>query len=156
MFSEAAFIHKDWYPTRKAIYQAGVAARLDMGLAFTGVQYIQALKDREKIMAAWEKTLEEFDAILTPTLPIEAFDIGLGDPWTITTRGKSEPGKAMAIYHTRLGNMTGAPAISLPVGLTKNNLPVGLAINGARNDDLNVLRLALAYEKNFSYPTLSY
>jgi aspartyl-tRNA(Asn)/glutamyl-tRNA(Gln) amidotransferase subunit A len=156
MFSEAAYIHRDWYPARKSVYQAGVAARLDMGLAFTGVQYIQALKDREVIMAEWEKTLEEFDAILTPTLPIEAFDIGLGDPWTITTRGKSEPGKAMAIYHTRLGNMTGAPAITLPVGLTKNNLPVGLAINGARNDDLNVLRLALAYEKNFSYPTLSY
>jgi aspartyl-tRNA(Asn)/glutamyl-tRNA(Gln) amidotransferase subunit A len=154
LFSEAAYTHKPWYPSRKDKYQAGVAARLDMGLGFSAVQYIQGLKDRERIMAEWENTLKSYDAILAPACPIEAFDIGLGEPWNVVTRGKTEPGKAMATYHTRLANMTGAPAISVPAGLTKNNLPVGLMIMGARNNDLGVLRLARAYEKNVAYPAL--
>ena len=48
--------------------------------------------------------------------------------------------------------MTGAPALSVPAGLTKNNLPVGLMIMGKRNDDCNVLKIGMAYEKSYKYP----
>ena len=50
--------------------------------------------------------------------------------------------------------MTGAPALSVPMGLTKNGLPVGLMFMGRRNDDVEVLRLGLAYERNYAYPKL--
>ena len=75
-------------------------------------------------MEEWEKALQEVDAVVAPTCPIEAFDRGLTPPWNIVTRGQIEPGKPMCTYHTRLADMTGAPALSLPVGLTKNKLPV--------------------------------
>ncbi len=96
--------------------------------------------------------MKDFDAVLVPTCPIEAFDIGLGDPWYIITRGKQEAGKPMATYHTRFANMTGTPALSVPAGLTKNGLPVGLMIMGKGNDDEGILKIGAAYEKIYKYP----
>lgn len=156
MFSEAAYLHRDRYPAMKEKYQAGVAARLDQGGAFTAVQYIQSLRERDVIMEEWEKALQEVDAVVAPTCPIEAFDRGLTPPWNIVTRGQIEPGKPMCTYHTRLADMTGAPALSLPVGLTKNKLPVGLMIMGRRGDDLGVLRIGSVYEKHYTYPALEF
>ena len=156
LFSEAAYGHRDWYPAMKEKYQPGVAARLDTGNAFTAVQYIQAVKARAAIMAAWENTLKDLDAVIAPSCPIEPYDIGMEPPWTITTRGKEEGGRTMCTYHTRLANMTGGPALNLPMGLTKNGLPTGMMVMGARNDDLGVLRIGYAYEKAYSYPTLSF
>ncbi len=152
MFSEAAWNHRKWYPACKESYQEDIPPRLEIGFAVKATEYIEAVKCREKIIAQWENTLKDFDAILTPTCPIEAFDIGLGDPWHIITRGKTEMGKPMATYHTRLANMTGAPALSVPAGLTKNGLPVGIMIMGKRNDDCGVLEIGLAYERNYTYP----
>ena len=131
-----------------------MAERLEQGNAYTAVQYIQASRNREKIMSAWEETLKGIDAVVAPTCPITAFDIGLTPPWKIETRGQTELGKPMCTYHTRLANMTGGPALSLPVGLTDEKLPVGLMIMGRRNDDLGVLRIGYVYEKHNRYPML--
>ena len=109
MFSEAAFLHKERYPLQKEKYQAGVAERLEQGNAYTAVQYIQASRNREKIMSAWEETLKGIDAVVAPTCPITAFDIGLTPTWKIETRGQTELGKPMCTYHTRLANMTDRP-----------------------------------------------
>lgn len=154
MFSEAAFLHKDMYPSRKEKYQAGVAERLDQGNAFTAVQYIQATKERAQIMEEWENALKDIDAVVAPTCPITAYDLGLTPPWKIMTRGKEELGKPMCTYHTRLADMTGAPALTVPAGLTNENMPVGLMIMGRRNDDGNVLKMGYAYEKAYQYPQL--
>lgn len=155
MFSEAAWNHRKWYPSCKESYQKDIPPRLEIGLSVKAAEYIQAVNYREKIMEQWENTLEDLDAVLTPTCPIEAFDIGLGDPWYITTRDKKEMGKPMATYHTRLANMTGAPALSAPAGLTKNGLPIGIMIMGKRNDDCKILRIGMAYERNYKYPVLN-
>ncbi len=152
MFSEAAWNHREWFPARREEYQEAIALRLDKGGAIKATDYIQALKYREKIIWQWENTLKEFDAVLSPTCPIEPFDIGLGDPWYVMTRDKKEQGKVMATYHTRLSDMTGAPALSVPAGLTKNGLPASLMIMGKRNDDCNVLSIGLAYERSYKYP----
>ena len=43
--------------------------------------------------------------------------------------------------------VTGLPAISVPCGFTPQGLPVGIQIVGRHNDDLGVLQLAYAFEK---------
>lgn len=153
MFYEAALAHKEHYPSKKELYSKGVADRIEIGRSISKASYLQAVNDRERMMAIWEDTLQTLDAVLAPTCPIEPFDIGLDDPWLITTRRKTEQGKPMATYHTRLSNMTGAPALSLPAGLTANRLPVGIMIMGKRNDDLGVLKIGRAYERTYTYPT---
>ena len=155
MFSEAAWNHRKWYPARKESYQKDIPPRLEIGLAVKATEYIQSVKYREEIIEAWRRTTDEVDAVLVPTCPIEPFDLGLGAPWSIVTRGKSEPGKPMATYHTRLANMTGAPALSVPAGLTKSGLPVGLMIMGRLNGDGEVLKIGMAYERSYEYPQAS-
>ena len=152
MFYEAALAHEENYRSKKELYAQGVIDRIEIGLNVSREAYLQAVCDREKMMAIWDETMQGVDAVLVPTCPIEPFDIGLGDPWLITTRQKTEQGKTMATYHTRLANMTGAPALSLPAGLTENGLPVGLMIMGKRNFDENVLKIGMAYEKAYAYP----
>lgn len=150
MFADAAYLHKDRFAKREKEYKAGVAERLRQGGSYTAVQYIQATKDRAVIIKEWEKALEGIDAVVAPTCPITAFDIGLPNPWYVMTRGKKEPGKPMCTYHTRLADMTGAPALTVPCGFD-NGLPVGLMFMGRRHDDGNILRIGYTYEKNYPF-----
>ncbi|MBP1713989.1 MAG: glutamyl-tRNA(Gln) amidotransferase subunit [Deltaproteobacteria bacterium] len=152
LFSEAAQYHKDRFAEFPDKYQPGVKARLEQGGAYKAVEYIDALKGREKIMADWERALTGIDGVVVPTCPIPAYDIGLPAPWNIQTRGKTEGGRAMLTHHTRLANTAGIPAISIPCGLSSDGLPVGLMIMGRRNDDAGVLRLGHAYEKHNPFP----
>ena len=101
-------------------------------------------------MREWEKALQGIDAVVAPTCPITAFDIGLPNPWYVTTRGKQEEGKVMCTYHNRVANTTWGPALTVPCGFD-NGLPVGLLIMGKLHDDANVLQVGYAYEKNFPY-----
>ena len=148
LFSEAAHYHQERFAKFPNKYQPGVKARLEQGGAYKAVEYIDALKGREKIMADWERALTGIDGVVVPTCPIPAYDIGLPAPWNIQTRGKTEGGRAMLTHHTRLANTAGIPAMSMPCGLTSEGLPVGLMIMGRRSDDVGVLRLGYAYEKH--------
>ena len=49
--------------------------------------------------------------------------------------------------YTYLENMIGFPAASVPVGLSKEGLPIGLQVIGRRYEDMNVYRIAYALEK---------
>ena len=96
--------------------------------------------------------LREVDVVVCPTLPLTAFPIE-GDR-KVLLKGKWEDGVLMCTHHTRHANLTGAPALSVPVGLGDNGMPAGMMIMGARGDDVTVLRVGYAYEKAapFAYP----
>lgn len=150
MFAEMAFLHKERYAERPQDYAPPVLERVKLGSSFTGVEYIQSCKDKQEIMREWEKALQGIDAVVAPTCPITAFDIGLPNPWYVQTRGQQEQGKVMCTYHNRVANTTWGPALTVPCGFD-NGLPVGLLIMGKLNDDANVLEVGYAYEKNYPY-----
>ena len=84
---------------------------------------------------------EKYDLLLTPTLPLAAFAAGVEmanimkqKRWTDWTP------------FTYPFNLTQQPAASIPCGLTKKGLPVGLHIVGPRYADALVLRAARAFE----------
>lgn len=154
MFCEAAWTHREWRAASKDRYQAGTDLKLDTGSEYKATEYIQTLKDRKDLMAAWETAMEKYDAILVPTCPVTAFDIEIGRPWTIVARGQSKMGEPMLTWHTRLSSVIGGPALSIPMGLSKAGLPVGIMVLGGRNQDSRVLEIGLSYERNYQYPTL--
>ena len=82
-----------------------------------------------------------YDLLLTPTMPIAAFEAGLespphlaGERWT-SWAGFSYP-----------FNMTQQPAASVPCGFTGAGLPVGLQVVGPRHSDARVLAACRAFE----------
>lgn len=111
------------------------------GLDASASDYLDAMAVR----MAWGKAMgrlhESYDALLTPTMPIPAFDLQRQAPqgwpsdlWTSWTP------------YTYPFNMTQQPALSVPCGFTEAGLPVGLQIVGARHADATVLRLGHAYQ----------
>jgi aspartyl-tRNA(Asn)/glutamyl-tRNA(Gln) amidotransferase subunit A len=81
----------------------------------------------------------DYDLLVTPTLACAAFDVGLEFP----------PGKSRWIDWTPFSfpfNLTQQPAASIPCGLTREGLPVGLQLVGPRYGDALVLRAARAFE----------
>jgi aspartyl-tRNA(Asn)/glutamyl-tRNA(Gln) amidotransferase subunit A len=79
------------------------------------------------------RCFEKVDAMIAPTTPQAAFPFGGNVP---DTQGD----------FCMLANMAGCPALSLPMGLSGDGLPLGLQIMAPAGQDQRVLAIASAYE----------
>ncbi len=143
MFCEAAYAHQQRFAAHSDKYTPGVRQRIEKGLKITALDYINALKERERVKASWAETTEGLDAVVVPTTPITAYDIGT---WELEIKGKMEDARTMCGYHTRLANLTGAPALSVPCGFS-GGLPVGMMLLGRYKGEGELLAVAHAYEQ---------
>jgi len=104
--------------------------------------YLKAQKVRQLIKNDFDKAFSDIDAILTPSTPSAAFKIG----------EKSDP---VSMYlndvFTVPVNLAGLPAISVPAGYDKNNLPLGLQLIGKPFDEQTILNLSFAIEKRANF-----
>lgn len=150
--SEAAWSYKDHLKQNGDLMSPFIQARLQTGAEISAVEYLSAARRRIEILTAWNKIMQEVDVVICPTVPLTAFPIE-GD-MQVTLRGKQEDGLTMCTYHTRLSNLTGAPALSMPVGFAADGLPASMMIMGALGDDCKVLSIGHVYETHypFSYP----
>jgi aspartyl-tRNA(Asn)/glutamyl-tRNA(Gln) amidotransferase subunit A len=100
--------------------------------------YLKAQRVRSLIKQDFDSVFEDVDALLTPTAPSDAFAIGEND---------DDPIKMyLNDIFTVPASLTGVPAISVPVGLSKKGLPLGLQVIGKMFDEDLVLRVAGALE----------
>ena len=93
---------------------------------------------------AVNQELSSLDALILPTLPIVAPVIPTGGQANINIDGTEVPVRAAMLKHTQLFNMTGHPAITLPVAA--GGLPVGLQLVGSSNTTARLLDIAAACE----------
>jgi len=100
--------------------------------------YLKAQKVRTLLAKDFEEAFKKVDAIVTPTTPTPAFKLGekVDDPLSMY----------LADIYTVTADLAGIPAISVPCGETKNNLPIGLQVLGRHFDEATILRVAHAYE----------
>jgi len=105
--------------------------------------YLKAQKVRKLIKNDFDKSFNDVDAILTPSTPSSAFKIG----------DKSNDPVSMYLndIFTVPVNLSGLPAISVPAGYDKNNLPLGLQLIGKPFDEQTILNLSLAIEKRANF-----
>jgi aspartyl-tRNA(Asn)/glutamyl-tRNA(Gln) amidotransferase subunit A len=95
------------------------------------------------MVAALRRFFERYDLLLTPTLGLPAFTLGMVGPNEVAGRAVPHLGWTLGYPF----NYSGQPAISVPAGFTASGLPVGLQIVGRRLDDALVLRAAAAFEQ---------
>jgi aspartyl-tRNA(Asn)/glutamyl-tRNA(Gln) amidotransferase subunit A len=146
-WAEALFYHQQsgWFPSRASEYGEDVRLRLEMGAKVRAITYLQALQSRERFISQFHSLLEdqELDALVVPVTPITA---PLIEEESISVSGSLHPTRALLLRLNRPANLAGIPAISVPCGMTKNKLPVGLQFVGPLHSDPFLLALASVFE----------
>ena len=147
---EAAHLHRQWLATRAELYTPTVRTRLESGRQIPAVAYFEAMEARHVLRQAVDEALEGCDALVLPTLPIVAPAIGAGEVAIDPSRPERVPVRTAMLKHTQLFNVTGHPAISLP--LPTDGLPVGLQLVGRRSHTADLLAVAFACERAVARP----
>jgi aspartyl-tRNA(Asn)/glutamyl-tRNA(Gln) amidotransferase subunit A len=126
---------------QKALMDPGLIDLVNDANKITLDDYLAAMDERVMLGQTTNKFHEDYDLLLTPTLPIPAFDADLqvADPATQNRWPDWTP-------FSYPFNLTGQPACSAPCGFTKSGLPIGLQIVGPRYSDPLVIRAAAAFE----------
>jgi len=140
---EAAHWHSPTLDARAEDYQLPVRERLDRGRKISAVDYLRARDTRIVLRSAVDAALEGCSALVLPTLPIVAPVRGSSD--VTMDNGETLLVRAAMLRLTQLFNMTGHPAISLPV--PTSGLPVGLQLVGRREKTVELLGVATACER---------
>jgi len=133
MFREAYRVHADRLTSRGKSFGADVRSRLDEGSRITDDDYQRALAERERLAGKVSELFAHVDVLISPTVPIV--------PPLITEAASRG---ALLPRNTRLFNVIGAPAISLP--LPGFPLPVGLQVAGRAGTDDDLFAFAQAIE----------
>jgi amidase len=108
-----------------------------------------------RLNRSWKQcalTMREFDVILSPVLGHVTAQLGQFSP-DVPFETMLERLRGYASY-TPLNNANGSPAISLPVGLSREGLPIGLQFAARHGDERTLLELAYEFEQLRPWPSL--
>ena len=140
-FAGAANLIRSFTAEQRALLDPGLAEIAAKGTSISLLDYLEALNQRGALGSRMSLFHEHYDFLLTPTLPIPAFTAGQEVP--DVARGRRWFDWTPFSYPF---NLTQQPAASIPCGVTKTGLPVGLQIVGPRYGDALVLRASRAFE----------
>lgn len=115
---------------------------VEYGKHFTSVDMGQAAIARAKYWEAMRLLHQEYDLLLTPTISVAPFELGIVGPTLVNGTPVVHLGWTLCYPF----NYTGQPAATVPCGFTASGLPVGLQIVGGRFADAAVLQAAAAFE----------
>jgi aspartyl-tRNA(Asn)/glutamyl-tRNA(Gln) amidotransferase subunit A len=137
----AAFIRDGLPADARAQCDPGFLGDAETGARVSTGRYIGASAERANVALAMTHLHASFDLLLTPQMPVPAIVAGHDVP----------PGSAMTHWldwspFTYPFNITQQPAASVPCGLTRAGLPIGLQIVGPAHADARVLAAARAFE----------
>jgi aspartyl-tRNA(Asn)/glutamyl-tRNA(Gln) amidotransferase subunit A len=142
--SEATAAHRDILLSDGDKLYPQVRDRLEEGLFISAAEYLRAQQARQVFCREVAGLLQDVDLLAGPVEPVTApvilerrIDIG----------GESVPAVPLLTRYTRVYNITGSPAISVPCGFSADGLPVALHLAGRNFDESTVLRAAYAYQQ---------
>jgi aspartyl-tRNA(Asn)/glutamyl-tRNA(Gln) amidotransferase subunit A len=141
-------LHEMYKKSRSEGFGPEVKRRIMLGSfvlssGYYDAYYLKALRVKALIKRAFDEAFSRYDVILGPAAPTTAPKIGasLADPIQMY----------LGDIYTISVNLAGLPGISLPCGLDKNGLPIGLQLIGDCFQEKKIIRAAYAYEKTRGY-----
>jgi aspartyl-tRNA(Asn)/glutamyl-tRNA(Gln) amidotransferase subunit A len=127
---------------RRGDMDPGLVEICEQGARLSALDYLDAMNTRMELGQRMARFHHDHDLLLTPTMPIPAFEAGRevpagwpGSRWTSWTP------------FTYPFNMTQQPAASVPCGFTSAGLPIGLQVVGPRHADALILAACQAFEQ---------
>ncbi len=139
LLAEAYNNHKRKYEEKKV--SKYILDRLKNGKNITMEELKIAKINKDIFTTKMEKILDKFDAIISPTIPIETPTIEESEPL------KTENKNSLIAEFTSIYNLTGQPSITIPMGKDNNGLPMGVMISGKKHSDIKILNIAKLFEK---------
>ena len=141
---EYAEFHRPFFEKNPDGYGKDVRERLAWSFEITADQYVRGLRERELLRREMAALFEGADALLLPSMPCPAPPIA-----TVKARvnGKEHDGPWIHRPFLSAHNLTGCPAVSLPMGFDVEGLPLSLQIVGPEWSEGRILAIAHAYEE---------
>ena len=133
--AEMFAIHAHWLRERPLDYSEMTLPRLLPGMAVSSEDYLNALRLKHELAAGVNRALEHCDVLLT------AVTLDTAPAFGPTGQFRFWPVQTYAF------NVTGHPAISVPIGLSSQGLPMAVQVVGRYFDEAMVLRVARAIER---------
>ena len=145
---EAPTLTETYYRTR-ARFGAEAKRRIMIGTfvlsaGYYDAYYLKAQKVRTLIRRDYDEAFARVDLVAVPTTPTVAFRLG--------ERTEDPLQMYLSDVFTAAANLAGLPAISVPVGLSKERLPVGLQLTARPFDEAALVRAAAALERRLPMP----
>ncbi len=141
--SAESYAYHEGYITRdRGAYQPQTLRVFERGAQTKAADYIRSWRELQLIRRTVDDVFQAVDLLVTPTRR--------RTPRTVDAeikRASSEKPLPPDPENTRPFNAYGLPSISIPCGLSKDGLPIGLQITGPHFGEINVLALAHAYEQ---------
>ncbi|MFF2908482.1 amidase [Paenibacillus sp. NPDC057934] len=138
-----SILHYEAYSTHSNLlmdwaegYSEPLRSNLRLGQAITEADYNHCLSWRDSSAHLIDQLFTGIDVILTPTCPVTA------GPIHNTSTNRLANGE-----FTPLANLWGLPALTLPIGLSQDGLPIGLQITGRQGEDRSVLAASVYIEQ---------
>ena len=138
---EASTYHYEWLQTRSEEYADDVRIFFKTGVLTNSPHYVRSQQVRRVLTEALKKTYEDVDVLIGPTIPITtpAFQKNwVEQNLEVTRRG---------MPFTSPPNLTGAPSLSVPIGLCSEGLPVGMQLIGNHFTEKRLLQVGSEWEK---------
>jgi aspartyl-tRNA(Asn)/glutamyl-tRNA(Gln) amidotransferase subunit A len=136
---------REVWPSRADALTPVVAGTLSIAEALSAADVAGAGRLRYDVLCAVNDLFRRTDLLLTPTMPVVAYDAE--GPTPLEIGGRLVEGPLSAICFVVPFNLTGNPAVSVPAGLAPGGLPVGLQIVGPRLSEARLLAAAHALER---------
>ncbi|NVJ48747.1 MAG: amidase [Gammaproteobacteria bacterium] len=162
-------IERDFGKRAVAMLEPATKNLAMLGRSFSSADFVSAQYKWQRIRAQFNRYLEEFDCFLSPTVPTtavahKALLKSPAEEWLLELSSYFKIGRlslklglveqmALPVLRTMgftlLGNITGFPAMSLPLATHTNGLPIGVQVTGRFADDARLLQLAKQLESQF-------
>jgi aspartyl-tRNA(Asn)/glutamyl-tRNA(Gln) amidotransferase subunit A len=132
--AEAYAFHENIFKAHPERYHAGTRKSVESGAGVSMPVYARAREHMDRLRAGSNRLFGQAEILVTPTAPAPAFEFGT-------------PAGLVYLRNTAPWNLYGLPTISIPCGLTKAGLPVGMQLTAAADRDDLVLGMALRYQQ---------
>ncbi|MDX2391430.1 amidase [Streptomyces sp. DK15] len=144
MVPEATAYHERTLRTVPELYAPDVRILLEAGELMPAGDHLRARRARTLMREAWLGLLDTVDVIVAPTVPATAAPVGQEDfTWP---DGTVETVSDSYVRLSAAANITGIPALTVPVGHDAAGLPIGMQLMGRPLGEATLLRTGHAYE----------
>ena len=141
-------IYDLYVKTRSRGFGAEVKRRIMVGSYLLSgenakIYYNKALAVRDDIAKEFDKVFEKYDYIIGPTTTTTAYN--LDDPMDDPSKSFMDDVLVIPV------NMAGIPGLNMPIGLSKDNMPIGMQIIAPKYEEAKIYQLASLIEEKINF-----